>query len=88
MYFSSRGYVVVLVDSRGRHDSEGVWEPYVNEPSDGYDIQEWVGRQPFCDGKIGMFGASYVGFTQTMPAPFQSKYVKALVPSVSQQSNF
>lgn len=88
MYFSRRGYVVVLVDSRGRHDSEGVWEPYVNEPSDGYDIQEWIGRQPFCDGKIGMFGASYVGFTQTMPAPFQSKYVRALVPSVSQQSNF
>ena len=88
VFFARRGYVVVLVDSRGRHDSEGVWEPYVNEPKDGYDIQQWLGQQPFCNGKIGMFGASYVGFTQTMPAPLQSPYLKALAPAVSQQSNF
>ncbi len=87
-YFAKRGYGVALVDSRGRHDSGGVWEPYVNEPRDGYDAQQWLGQQPWSTGKIGMFGTSYVGFTQLMPAPFRSPYVKALVPAVNQQSNF
>jgi len=86
--FAERGYAVVLVDSRGRHDSEGKWEPYVNEPQDGYDVQQWLGQQPWCNGNIGMFGDSYVGFTQVMPAPFRSPYVKCLVPAVNQQSNF
>jgi putative CocE/NonD family hydrolase len=86
--FARRGYAVVLVDSRGRHDSEGVWEPYVNEPNDGYDIQQWLGQQEWCDGGIGMFGDSYVGFTQLMPAPYRCPYVKCLVPAVNQQTNF
>jgi len=88
VYFAKRGYAVALVDSRGRHDSEGVWEPYVNEPKDGYDTQQWLGQQTWSNGKIGTFGTSYVGFTQIMPAPFRSPYVKALVPAVNQQSNF
>lgn len=86
--FVNRGYAVVLQDCRGRCDSDGKWEPYVNEAQDGHDTQEWIGDQDWCDGNIGTFGTSYVGFTQSVTAPLRSKYLKALVPTVSQQDNF
>ncbi|MBX3071047.1 MAG: CocE/NonD family hydrolase [Thermomicrobiales bacterium] len=86
--FASNGYAVVLQDCRGRYDSEGVWEPYVCEARDGYDTQQWIGQQPWCDGNIGMFGISYVGFTQVLPAPYRSPYVKGLVPCANQEDNF
>lgn len=87
-FFAQRGYVVVLSNCRGRFDSDGVWNPYVNDPKDGFDTQEWVGQQPWCNGKIGGFGLSYNGFTQLMPAPLRSRYMKCLVPLICQQSNF
>ena len=86
--FVEAGYAVVLQDCRGRFDSDGAWEPYVHEAEDGYDTQEWVGAQLWCDGNIGTFGSSYIGFTQTQTAPLRSQYLKALVPSASQQDNY
>ncbi len=86
--FVERGYAVVMQDCRGRHDSDGPWQPYVNEANDGHDTIEWIGSQPWCDGNVGMFGISYVGFTQTLPATLRSPYLKALVPIASQQDNF
>ena len=86
--FVEAGYAVVMQDCRGRYDSEGAWEPYIHEAEDGYDTQQWIGAQPWCDGTIGTFGISYVGFTQTLPAPLRSPYVKGLVPIASQQDNF
>ena len=79
---------MVIQDCRGRYDSEGTWDPYVCEAADGYDTQQWVGQQPWCDGTIGTFGISYVGFTQILPAPFRSPYVKGLVPIAHQEDNF
>ena len=87
-FFAKRGYAVALIDCRGRYDSEGTWLPYVNEPQDGYDAQQWLGAQPWCSGKIGTFGISYNAFTQLMPAPLASRYLKCLVPLEGQQSNF
>jgi putative CocE/NonD family hydrolase len=87
-FFAPRGYVVALVDCRGRYDSEGTWVPYVNDPQDGYDAQQWLGRQPWSNGKIGTFGQSYNGFTQVMAAPLASPYLKCMVPQENQQSNF
>ncbi len=86
--FVERGYAVVLQDCRGRFDSGGEFSPYFQEAEDGYDTQEWIGAQPWCDGNIGTFGGSYVGFTQSLTAPLRSRYLKALVPTVSQQDNF
>ena len=86
--FVDAGYAVVLQDCRGRHDSEGQWDPYICELEDGFDTHEWIGRQEWCDGQIGTFGLSYPGFTQTLPATLRSRYLKALVPIASQQDNY
>ncbi|MBI4306803.1 MAG: CocE/NonD family hydrolase [Chloroflexi bacterium] len=86
--FVQAGFAVVMQDCRGRFDSDGAWAPYVNEARDGFDTHEWIGRQPWCNGKIGTFGISYPGFTQTLPAVQASKYLKALAPIASQQDNF
>ena len=86
--FVKRGYAVVMQDCRGRFDSGGEFSPYFQEAEDGYDTQEWIGAQEWCDGNIGTFGTSYVGFTQSATAPLASKYLKALVPTVSQQDNY
>lgn len=87
-FLAPRGYVCVLANSRGRGGSEGQWDPYVNEPRDGYDVQQWVGQQPWCSGAVGMFGQSYNAFTQTMSAPLASPHLKCIVPVEGQQSFF
>ena len=88
MRFAQHGYAVVMQDSRGRYESDGVWRPYIDETKDGYDTQQWIGAQPWCDGNIGTFGVSYPGFTQILPAPLRSPYVKALVPIANQEDNY
>ncbi len=63
-YFSKNGYVYALVDVRGRGNSEGQFEPVVNECHDGHDIVEWLTQQPWCNGKVTMWGGSYAGYDQ------------------------
>src|SRR5919201_317043 len=66
MKAAARGYVVIFEDVRGRYASEGEWYPFKNEPNDGYDTVEWAAALPYSDGRIGMFGGSYVGATQML----------------------
>ena len=87
-FFVEQGYAVVVMDSRGLYASNGEWHPYTDEARDGYDTQQWVGQQPWSNGKVGMFGPSYPGYTQVAPAPFRSPYVKAIMPEAAQSSNF
>ena len=86
--FAENGYAVVLQDCRGRYESEGNFRPYIDETNDGFDTHEWLGRQSWCDGKIGTFGISYPGFTQILPATLRSPYLKALVPIANQEDNY
>ena len=87
VYFASRGYAVVAQDVRGRWDSGGDWYPFINEAQDGFDSQEWVGSQPWCDGNLGTMGGSYLAMVQWQSAPLRSRYLKAMVPRVG-YSNF
>lgn len=80
--YATKGYVMVVQDCRGRGKSGGEWEPFLHEAQDGFDTQEWIGRQPWCNGKIGSQGGSYVGWTQWASAPNSSKYLKTMVPMV------
>lgn len=88
LHFVQHGYAVVMQDVRGRYESEGEWRPYIDETSDGHDTLQWLGQQPWCDGNIGTFGVSYNGFTQILPAPLRSPYLKALVPIANQEDNY
>jgi len=80
---ASHGYVVVLQDTRGRHDSEGEFYPFRNEASDGYDTVEWAAALPQCNGKVGMFGGSYVGATQMLAAMAKPPHLVAINPYVT-----
>jgi putative CocE/NonD family hydrolase len=62
------GYIVMIQDCRGRFRSDGEFQPFVQEYPDGVDTIAWVRDQPWCDGRVGMYGASYVGGTQLMAA--------------------
>jgi putative CocE/NonD family hydrolase len=61
---AKEGYLVFLVDVRGRYTSEGKFEAYRNEKRDGYDVIEWVGHSQYCSGKVGSYGRSYPGYVQ------------------------
>jgi len=58
------GYALVYQDCRGTFRSGGEFVPMVNEPDDGADTIAWLVEQPWCDGNIGTFGPSYLGFVQ------------------------
>ena len=76
------GYAVVYQDCRGTFRSGGEFAPMVNEPSDGADTVAWLLEQPWCDGNIGTFGASYLGFVQWASAS-ASDHLKAIAPAVT-----
>jgi putative CocE/NonD family hydrolase len=78
-----RGYIVVLQDVRGRFSSEGEWRPFIHEAEDGYDTVEWVGSLPFSDGRVGMFGGSYVGATQMLAATAHPPHLAGICPVVT-----
>ena len=79
-YFASHGYAFALVDVRGRGNSGGEFEPFANEARDGYDIVEWFAKQPFCDGKVTMWGGSYAGFDQWATAKELPPHLATIVP--------
>lgn len=86
--FVEHGYAVVVQDVRGRHDSEGVFRPLDQEGPDGEDTLYWIAHQPWCDGKIGMMGGSYLGIAQWQAALRNSPYLKAIFPAMSGDDDY
>jgi uncharacterized protein len=82
-YFASHGYAFALVDVRGRGNSAGEFEPFSNEPRDGHDVVEWLAKQPFCDGKVAMWGGSYAGFDQWATAKEFPPHLATIVPAAA-----
>jgi len=80
---AARGYVVVEQDVRGRFQSEGEWYPFKNESQDGYDTVEWAAGLPYANGKVGMFGGSYVGATQYLAAIAKPPHLTGISPNVT-----
>jgi putative CocE/NonD family hydrolase len=64
-FYASKGYVYVVQDVRGKWGSEGVFEPNLAsvEIADGYDSIDWIAKQEWSNGRVGMWGESYFGFT-------------------------
>jgi uncharacterized protein len=80
---AARGYVVVAQDVRGRFTSEGDWYPFKHESQDGYDTVEWAAALPYANGKVGMFGGSYVGATQFLAAIASPPHLAGICPTVT-----
>ncbi len=79
-WFRARGYAVVVQDTRGKVRSDGEFRPFVSEAKDGYDTLEWLSAQPWCGGRVGMFGDSYYGFTQWAAAASGHRCLAAITP--------
>jgi len=86
--FVDHGYAVVVEDVRGRYESEGVFDPLRQEPADGDDTLNWIARQHWSDGKIGMMGGSYVGIVQWKVALLNNPHLKAIFPVVSGDDDY
>jgi len=78
-----RGYLVVIQDVRGRYSSEGEWYPFKHEMEDGFDTVEWAAGLANSNGKVGMFGGSYVGATQMLTAIGHPPHLAGICPVVT-----
>jgi uncharacterized protein len=76
------GYAVAYQDCRGTFRSGGEFIPMINEASDGADTVAWLLGQPWCDGNVGTYGPSYLGFVQWAAASAASR-LKAIAPAVT-----
>jgi len=83
VYFAKNGYVYALIDVRGRGNSEGRFEPFVNEGRDGYDVVEWLAKQSWSNGKVAMWGGSYAGFDQWSTLKEAPPHLATIVPAAA-----
>lgn len=83
MYFAAHGYPFLTVDVRGRGNSEGHFRPLIQEADDGYDVVEWLARQPYCNGKVAMWGGSYAGYDQWAAASQRPPHLATIVPAAA-----
>jgi len=80
---AGRGYVVIIQDVRGRYTSEGEWYTFIHEAEDGYDTIEWAAGLSYSDGRVGMWGGSYVGATQMLAATAHPPHLAGICPVVT-----
>jgi uncharacterized protein len=82
------GYAYVVMDVRGRGDSDGAFDPYFADGRDGYDAIEWCAAQDWCDGNVGTLGGSYGGRIQWLTALEQPPHLRAMVVLVTPSDPF
>ena len=80
--FAARGYRYVLQACRGT-DGSGGTHSYFAEAPDGRDTADWIASQPWFNGSMGTFGASYMGFTQWALASTRPPHLKAMAVALS-----
>lgn len=77
------GYVGVIAYTRGKRFSQSDILPYENDGNDAYDIIDWISKQKWCNGSVGMYGGSYNGFTQWAACKKMHPALKTIVPYVA-----
>ena len=82
-----RGYLVFLVDVRGRYTSDGAFEAYRNEKADGFDVVEWAAAHPRSDGRVGSYGQSYAGCVQWLALSQSPPHYATAVPTMTPTSS-
>ena len=83
-----RGYVVLFAKLRGVAPSEGAAGLYEGFGSDCYDLVEWLARQPECNGRVGMVGASLLGLAQYLAAREAPPSLKVILPDDAGSDNY
>jgi putative CocE/NonD family hydrolase len=86
-FMARQGYLFAAQDTRGTFNSEGVYFPLIFESDDGHDTIAWILQQPWCNGKVGMWGGSYFGYTQWESAP-DNPALAAMTPLYASGSMF
>jgi len=81
--FLDHGYGVIVQDVRGRYKSEGIFRSFSQETSDGDDTLNWIAKQAWSNGKVGMLGGSYLGIAQWRAALAQNPHLIAIFPVVA-----
>lgn len=77
------GYVGVIAYTRGKRFSSSEIFPYEHDDNDAYDVIDWISKQEWCNGSVGMFGGSYNGFTQWAACKKMHPALKTIVPYVA-----
>jgi putative CocE/NonD family hydrolase len=80
---ADRGYVGVIAYTRGKWNSPGEPLAYETDGRDAYDVIDWISKQPWSDGRVGMYGGSYNGFTQWAATKKLHPALKTIVPSAA-----
>ena len=84
--WAKAGFIFIAQDCRGKFGSAGDFAPYNNEGQDGYDTIEWITRQSWCSGRVGMMGGSYVGAVQWQAAAENPPGLAAIAPQATWSS--
>lgn len=82
-YWTSHGYALVIQDVRGRGDSDGKFHFLFQEAPDGYDTIEWVAKQSWCNGRVGMMCLSYMGSVQWLAAREHPPHLVCIAPTAA-----
>lgn len=85
---AARGYAGVSADARGKRLSPDRIEPWQHEVDDTYAVIDWISRQAWCDGRVGMHGSSYAGFAQWAAAKSLHPALKTIIPAVASTPGF
>lgn len=79
-WMAAQCYLVVVQDVRGQYSSHGTFEEFTQDVNDGYDAVEWAAKLPGSNGKVGMYGSSYVGAVQWLAAEAHPPHLVTIVP--------
>ena len=85
---ADRNYVGIVSYTRGIRTDIDNYKPYENDGADLYDIVDWISKQPWCTGSVGMFGGSYTGFSQWATVKNIHPALKTIVPQVAVMPGF
>ena len=80
---ANRGFVGIIANTRGKRLSNDTIEPFEHDASDAYQIIDWISKQSWCNGKVGMYGGSYLGFSQWSAVKKKHPALKTIVPQVA-----
>jgi hypothetical protein len=88
VWFARRGYAAVVVDVRGRYESEGEFYAWTKDGVDAHDTLTWASSQPWCNGRIGTWGRSYGALVQWQLAHLGHPNLRCIAPQVIHDDYF